>query len=388
MSVKKNNMALQLKGPEKLPADVIKDIVNRRGETRAIVRMAQKHGISTQRVNRIWEEYYGGRLLSDYKTGLKKALPKSGEEVTLADKRVRVVVVGDKKLIADEPTTRAQVIKKTPVQVQRKEFDIDNIQDVDDNTAEIVAGEISQGNDNAGLIGAMYQLIESNKNLSESTRTNLEAARDYYEKTKNKYRKLKKIKAPAKYKNDSYSSFDDDSTTDAATDDETPAYDGYDSTKIGPRHERDGTERREHFAIPEDDSEDTGELFDEESQRPAEFYSNRQVGIRDTYGHHQGQRVISKTSNDRHKSRAQPVYKLCSESAEPKQSPRQTNNSGPHRNGAEISTPQSNTLARGFQQNSSFYSSQFGDRPGTSSQSHQQSVQRPPGNGCSLVRPI
>ena len=158
-----------LKGPERLPPEAVKDIVESRAISGARKELAKKYGISETRVNRLWLEYYGGGKLSDYKSGLKKPLPT--EPVNTADITVRRIKTARGEYTAREPKiekinakTDAK-LRAAPVRALKpirelnvNESDIDAISDVD---AEIIAGEIGAGNNNPELMDLFGRLLES-----------------------------------------------------------------------------------------------------------------------------------------------------------------------------------------------------------------------------------
>jgi hypothetical protein len=388
---------LVVKGPEKLSLEIIKDVVNSRGITAARNVLAKRHGISENRINKIWREYYGGSTLEFYKTGLKKQLPDSEEDLTQPARLKREVRVGNKKLTVEEPTVRAQATRKITA-VHKKpvgppELDIDNIDAADDTTADIVAGEINQGNDNEDLITCMYQLIESNKNLSESARTNLETARDYYEKTKRKYKKMKNVRNHI------------EPTTDTTDDDNTrniekfSSENGYDSTKVGTpasvgndstaEYESDEyDDRGQYMELPGDYSNQTGIIPKQQSNRPPQIDNRSQTIIRRTNGINTNNRPVSETPRDRPQPRAQPVYKLSAIPDEPESQTRSAHNSGSNRTGSKVSASQLDPSSSRFQQNNSFYDIQLSNQPRPSQPVHSQSTIGSNGNIPPLKRPI
>lgn len=179
----KNKPPIPMKGPEKLSPEVIRDICENRGIQDAGNVMCKKHGISLGRVRNIWAMYYGGTTLADYKTGLKKQLPTSA--VPQRDLNKRVIKTERAIYEAKEPKTMAQAakadvgkraapIRKIPA--KPVDLDLDNIAELDDNDAQIMAGELRAGNNSGELLSAIEQLIEHNQNISERTLTSLEKA--------------------------------------------------------------------------------------------------------------------------------------------------------------------------------------------------------------------
>lgn len=282
------NKKLPLKGPLKLSIETIKDIVNSRSMHNARSKLAEKHGISENRVNRIWTEYYGGNTLKDYKTGLKKPLPDDLKE----EKTPRQVIIGNKKLTAKEPVVKAQVARTLSPKVRKQTLDIDDLDNATDQEADIIAGAVHAGNDNSELIEAMRYLIESNKSLSDSARENLKTAQAYYEKTK---KKIKKLKSRREY---------------IETTDDEPI-NGYDSTKCSLTKSEDDKGRadlRSQYPVQIDEES----ITDEE-----ERYTNDANSIgysRPLHNEYYKQDIkVPLRSRDRHSARAQPVYKAIVE---------------------------------------------------------------------------
>lgn len=393
---------LEVKGPAKLPITMIKDIVNNRGIPKARQVLAKKHGISEHRVDNVWKEYYGGKLLEDYKTGLKKPLP---DAETVAKGPTREVKVGSKKIIVEEPTVRAHAARKLDPSQKKivtptPELDIDNLDSADDTTADIISGEIQQGNDNEDLISAMYELIESNKNLSESARVNLESARDYYEKTKRKYKKLR-----AQSKNTKYSR--------SSIDESDYENDGYDSTKVGmpkPRstpadfNEFNPERVEQDFGrISEEDpgfSDESGEISGDggyyeapcvyrgESEGSPELAYARQNSVRHTVKLPAVDRRDVQVPRGGHQQRAQPVYQFRNEPVEPEREERPTHSGRPYRTSAKVPIPQFNASQTRVQQDNILYNTQLSRQPGQRGSVHQASASGPTGNRPALIRPI
>lgn len=158
-----------LKGPERLPPEAVKDIIESRAIPGARKALAQKHGISETRIGRLWVEYYGGGKLSDYKSGIKKPLPEA--PINNADITMRRIKTARGEYMAKDPKfekidPKADARKKIrPARVLRpikelnvNEGDADNISDMD---AEIIAGEIGAGNNNPELLDLFDRLLES-----------------------------------------------------------------------------------------------------------------------------------------------------------------------------------------------------------------------------------
>lgn len=190
----KNKTAIPLKGPEKLSPEVIQDVCENRGIPDAARALAKKHGISTARIRNIWNMYYGGTTLEEYKTGLKKPLPTT--DIPQRDINKRVIKTERAIYEAKEPKTLIAATRKDAgnrgapqrkIPVHNKDLDLDNVADMDDNDAEIMAGEVSAGNNSAELLLAIEQLIAHNQNVSDRTLSTLERALESAHKRRNKY---------------------------------------------------------------------------------------------------------------------------------------------------------------------------------------------------------
>jgi len=154
-----------LKGPERLAPDVIKEIVESRPLQNARAIMAKKHGISELRVGKIWTEFYGGGKLSDYKSGLKKELPTEpieGNIRKVRTSRATYSVKEPKFSKADIKNDQQNRAKPTRVQ-KSEELEVfnDDIDDITDEQAEIIAGQVGAGNNNPELLELFERLIES-----------------------------------------------------------------------------------------------------------------------------------------------------------------------------------------------------------------------------------
>lgn len=398
---------LPIKGPEKLPIEMIRDIVNSRAIPHARDVLSKKHGISINRIDKLWREYYGGHTMTHYKSGLKKPLPDGGG--SLPSGRTRSSVAGKRKVMAEEPAVRAQparVLQK--INKKPPELDTDNLADADDSTADIISGEIQQGNDNEDLIEAMYALIETNKDLSESARTNLETARDYYEKTKRKYKKLRGHKISAR----NYKTTINNGNDTTATDTDAECVDnGYDSTKVGTSahavNYADNVETEDEYNGYDDNEQDIYEpirgqhmeLSRDSGRAPVSVYRGESGGpvgapyagpdsVRYAERSNSINRYSSQTPRGEYRSRAKPTYRFGLEPSEPEYEERSASGRGPYRAGAEVPTPQRGASARGIQQNNTLHDTQLRGQSGQRAPVHPASAQGPGGNRPALVRPI
>lgn len=158
-----------LKGPERLAPEVVKDIIESRRQVNARKTLSEKYGISQSRVGRLWVEYYGGGKISDYNSGLKKPLPTA--PINNADITVRNVKTARAQYTAKEPAVEKIDPKKDaqlrakPVRVSKiqKELVLEDevIDDISDQQAEVIAGQIGAGNDNPQLLAVFERLLES-----------------------------------------------------------------------------------------------------------------------------------------------------------------------------------------------------------------------------------
>ncbi len=177
---------IPMKGPKQLAPEAIKDICENRATPNAVRILAKKHGISENRVKSIWGIYYGGTTLKDYGTGLKKPLPEKAVDQTDLTRRVIKTERGIyetrepktmRAAAAADIGSRATAIRKQKAKPQPpKDLDLDNVGDMDDNDARILAGEMQAGNNSAELLEAVERLIEHHQNISERTLVSLEKA--------------------------------------------------------------------------------------------------------------------------------------------------------------------------------------------------------------------
>jgi len=173
-----------VKGPPVLTPTEIKDIVESRPLAHSRAELAKKYGISINRVSNIWKEYYGGSTLNDYKSGLKKDLPLA--DVKTADITHRkfksergTYMAKEPKVVAEsnDSTLRAKVVRKQlPAKKKHIDLDLDNVEDMGDTEAQIMAGEINAGNNSAELLDAIAAMLEHNQNISERAVQSLEYA--------------------------------------------------------------------------------------------------------------------------------------------------------------------------------------------------------------------
>ena len=188
-----NKFIHQLKGPAHLTPVEIKDILESRPKKFARKMMADKYGISEKRVVNLWKSYYGGNgTMQDYSTGLKKEIPNTNVQTSdinlrkIKTERGTYSAKEPKAKELDKPSTRAAPVRKMPAShVRPKSTDLNlDIDTMTDDDAQIIAGEISAGNNNSELIDVMTQLIKSNKKLSKTALTSLKMAQASYTRSR------------------------------------------------------------------------------------------------------------------------------------------------------------------------------------------------------------
>lgn len=183
-SPRKGKALHELKGPIALTPAEIKDIVESRKIPDARTKLAKRYGISQNRVTKVWTYYYGGPKLSDCETGLKRELPLCD----IDNKALRRYKSDRAEYIAEEPKTTNRA---TPIRTVRrvhkipaKEHDLDlsKIDEISNEDAEIIAGEVENGNNSAELINTINELIQSNTHLSKTALKSLKQAQLYAKK--------------------------------------------------------------------------------------------------------------------------------------------------------------------------------------------------------------
>jgi hypothetical protein len=295
---------IPMKGPEKLAPEVIIDICESRAIPKAADTLAKKHGISSSRVKNIWLNYYGGTTLADYKTGLKKPLPNT--EVAQREFGKRVIKTERAKYVVQEPKSivaarradegsKASPMRKVAVR-KSHDLDLDNVAALDDNDAQIMAGEVNAGNNSSELIEAIGQLIEHNQNISERSLSALEKALEAASRRRGRSR------------NDT-----DDNTDYSTTTDIDDYEDEDDSTTVGrPRQTR--TRNQGYVEDDRDDRDNIlgpGEDYREEHlQRQHAMGVYEEPGARHPRHAQLGQNVREEYTG--HSARAQPVYRTIS----------------------------------------------------------------------------
>lgn len=189
-SYRKNKFLHDVKGPATLEPAVIEDILLSRTAKAARVTLAKKYGISESRVGKIWQEYYGGQTLADYKSGLKKPLPK--EAIKTAECNARHFKSERAKYTAKEPKIIVEPLetkanpRRRPAVMKKKpqDLDLDDTDAMTDNEAEILAGEVNAGNNSQELLAAIERLIAHNENISDRAISSLESALKHVSKAR------------------------------------------------------------------------------------------------------------------------------------------------------------------------------------------------------------
>lgn len=184
MTTTTNKYLHEVKGPTHLSPATIKDIVESRPLPHARDDLAKKYGISVNRVGNIWKDYYGGTTLKDYKSGLKKELPtdivKTADITTRRFKSERGLYSAKDPKVIDHANAKAQAIRKVaPMPTQKRavnDLDLDNTDDMGDTEAQILAGEVSAGNNSGELLSAIQLMLEHNQNISDRAVSALEKA--------------------------------------------------------------------------------------------------------------------------------------------------------------------------------------------------------------------
>ena len=342
-----------LKGPERLSKEQLTDILKSRVISGARRALAQKYGISETRVGRIWNEYYGGGKLSDYKSGLKKPIPEDPAKVT--GMSIRQVKTARGEYAVREPKfekidknadakKRAICARSVKVKPRDLNIDIESVDNMDDNEAEIIAGEIGAGNNSGELLAIVDRLIESNENLSEKT---LRALKYVQKNSKQNY-----------YSESEYSS--DNIDDDDETDDSTAGYKKpHNVPKSDPIHEED---ELEEYYEPDGNrnirysghSINSGQRLctaTTTSNSAAPGMAVRQSGIQRVDG------LLAKSTRrnegpPRTNTRAQPVYYGYREDGV-EHGPQQVNTNAPSRYESPLSSTEYNTGQRCVQPNNS-----------------------------------
>jgi hypothetical protein len=288
-----NRFIHELKGPTVLKPDEIKDIVDSRPIQKARQTMANKYGVSAKRIDNIWYDYYGGTTLKDYQTGLKKPLPTA--PVATKDLSLRHIktirgeysVKEPKTKDLDRPNSKAVAVRKIPAAGR----DLELIpEEMDDRDAEIVAGEIRAGNNSQELISVMTELIDSNKQLSESAIKSLKLARAAF-----RARKRDAISC-SETENDESNIDDDDSTATYRR--------GAESELESVQEEQESRDRRRPVGLPRECTEFDGE-YDSEYSTAASSGPRRVQCDQRSVEQRQGTRVQPTGST----ARARPIYK-------------------------------------------------------------------------------
>jgi hypothetical protein len=360
-------MSRETKGPKILTAEVIVDICRNRDLIGARPKLAKKHGISTKRIDTVWRKYYGGTTLADFKSGLKCHLPDTETTPTVTSINTRKVRTSKYELSAKEPeNARASVQRKID---KLKKEPVLNLDEVNDQTAEIVAGEIEAGNDSKDLIDAMYKLMESNQQLSESAYRSLESAMEFH---KNSLVKMSKIAKKNKNQN-----------IDAVLN-------GYDSTVQTDAEDNIAETSNEETDESADYAENEQYEQNAEKRRESAGHSSRRIISNKLHDNDrpefiQRRKVVPEISRTTNRERAIPSYKISgnagAESEDVSGDTRKLN-----RTSSKIQLDERNASENTIQPNTNIHNNQLAGRPPWSISG--QGAQRPWGNPNSLKRPI
>jgi hypothetical protein len=325
----KSKFIHDVKGPAVLTIDVITDIVNGRKLTSARKTLAERHGISENRVNSIWKEYYGGTTLKHFESGLKKQIPTtradSDEAHTRKYKSERGVYTAKDPKVLDSADAKAKVVRKVAPQkkIKTRDLDLDNVEDMDDNDAEIIAGEVVNGNNSVELMAAMTELIESNKHLSATAVMSLKQAQLYAKKN---------------YREDNI-----DSEIETDTDDSTAIY-----------SKRKQPSRRERNRLPEISSSGSGE--DSEESVECVGANRNAVLLRKTASTGNIKRMEEPPRTRElpgNRERAQPIYRTSGDAGTEERAV-QVNNSAYGRSQPPVYQPQRNSSQTRVQPHNSY----------------------------------
>lgn len=187
MKNEKRKYIHSIKGPITLSPEMVKDICDNRTIKDAQNVLAAKHGVSVNRIRKVWAAYYGGTTLAAAKDGLKKPLPTKPQLQTdvnlrsLKTERAQYQAPAPRTIKAARaqdtgkavPTRKIVVVKKGEADL---ELDKESLAQMDDEQAELLAGEAAAGNNSDLLREAINALVLTNKNLSSVTRKHLRAA--------------------------------------------------------------------------------------------------------------------------------------------------------------------------------------------------------------------
>jgi hypothetical protein len=345
MSKKSTGCMNEVKGPKTLSPKVIEDIVNSRNMLNARNTLAEKYGISVKRVANIWNEFYGGGTLKDYKSGLKKPLPT--EHIKTADltrkyRSERGVYTAREPKVIDEPSSKAKTVRRLAPMKRAKDLDLDNIVEMGDNEAQIMAGEVGAGNNNPELLSAIVGMIEHNQNISGKAVEALERALEMSRHKKGKYESIET----------DYESTDIDETDDSTAYAKRPPSSAKKHAAIyeSPKGQN---SRRRLTRVDEDNIQESYSNGEEYSDGGLQYsppiHLSERSGQR-VLGVSEGNKSIRKTSSGIG-ARAEPIYRSESEWDSSSAIAQQGDNYQATRHESQISSAKHNSREENLQQN-------------------------------------
>ncbi len=365
----KNKYLHDVKGPTHLSPAQIKDIVESRPNPHARDEMSKKHGISVNRVGNIWKDYYGGTTLKDYKSGLKKELPtdivKTADITTRRFKSERGQYSAKDPKVIDHANAKAQAIRRVAAMPssQKKvnaqtagahDLDLDNTDDMGDNEAQILAGEVSAGNNSSELLAAIQMMLEHNQNISDRAVTALEKA----------------LKAAHKSKGNNYNTDTDYETTDideSTNDDSTVAYKKPANPRARPQSR--GQSNRPSEGYSEEPSrygngECDQEYYGDDIQCQPAVAVHQNSAVRLARPNTQREGLWEDTTGSG--TRAQPVYRTERNRPPANTDEEQSRAYQNNRSKPEVSTAEHDPRQRGLQQNLTYNDTKRYSQSGTS----------------------
>lgn len=342
----------KLRGPPVFSNEAIHDIVTRRHEKNALRSLMEKYDVTANRIYTIWKSYYGGKTLADAAGGLIRPLPSKQTNTVEVAPGVRMVKTDKFTLKATPPTPRAKVQKVIPPTKTIVETPNEDL--TPDAEAELVSGAIQAGNDNEQLINQMYELMNTNTQLSQHAIQALKHAEKFYKKNKNKRSTYEYSATDDEAKPPSSLGYDSTKCdqVQAETDDEYTTDDGNDagwSDQRLPSRGNAGGGQYVEFSGQGYEESDNGDFY-EPDQRVSRIYSNVQPP-------RPSKTPISDASRG-HTARAQPIHKFGGE--RPEQGAENTGAQQPNQTSAKISAPQQYAAPSPVQHNSALYRYKLG----------------------------
>lgn len=291
------------KGPVALSPEVIRDICEQRTIKDAQNVLAAKHGISSNRVRKIWANYYGGTTLADAKGGLKKPLPtkpvpqKDINMRHLKTERAQYQVKSPKTMAAaarQDVGAKAAPVRKVAEPPQDLELTQEALEAMDDEDAEVLAGQVEAGNNSDLVREAINALLLTNKNLSSITKKHLRLAYNHGQKN-----------SGGKYRSET-----DDETSTYETDDDPSNSCAIDESSVDEMPDPPARPRRVNDRYADDDKE---VYIEERGISSASNYIDGNNDIRHQpanrrHGQLDGHAKELAVDTTRYNTRAQPVF--------------------------------------------------------------------------------